>query len=122
MSGFDIAQEVSAALAEVAQDVGAGQFTVTIKRPAPQPENPWDPPAGAAAEFELRAMVENYTQEQVDDTLIKAGDRKVFLDATGILPTTSDRIVLPEGEFAILSVDPFAPSGVAVFHQLHCRR
>ena len=122
MSGFDIAQEVSAALAEVAQDVGAGQFTVTIKRPASQPENPWDAPAGAPSEHVLRAMVESYTQEQVDDTLIKAGDRRVFLDATGIVPTTSDRIVLPEGEFAILSVMPFAPSGVAVFHQLHCRR
>ena len=115
MIGFDITQEVSAALAEVAGEV-------TIKRPATQPENPWDPPAGSPSEHVLRAIVESYTQEQVDDTLIKAGDRKVFLDATGIVPTTSDRIVLPEGEFAILSVMPFAPSGVAVFHQLHCRR
>ena len=121
MSGFDIAQEVSAALAEVAQDVGAGQFTVTILR-KPGGGTPWNPPSGDPVPYVLRAMVESYTQEQVDDTLIKAGDRRVFLDATGIVPTTADRIVLPEGEFAILSVMPFAPSGVAVFHQLHCRR
>ena len=122
MSGFDIAREVSEALAEVAQEVGDGSFTVTILRPATQPANPWDAPAGSPQSFELRAMVESYTQDQVDGTLIKAGDRKVFLDATGILPATSDRIVLPEGQFAILSVSPYAPSGVAAFHQLHCRR
>ncbi len=122
MSGFDIAAEVSAALLEAAQDAGDGEFEVTILRPAPQPENPWDAPAGSPTPFDLRAMVQSYTQDQVDDTLIKAGDRKVFLDATGIVPTTADRIVLPEGEFAILSVSPYAPMGVAVYHQLHCRR
>jgi hypothetical protein len=122
MSGADIAKEVSEALAEVARDVGDGEFLVTILRPAAQPQNPWDAPAGAPTEIELRAMVETFTQEQVDGTLIKAGDRNVFLDATDIVPTTSDRIVLPEGEFAILSVMPFAPAGVAIYHQLHCRR
>ena len=122
MSGQSIAQEISAALAEVARDVGEGQFTVTILRPATQPVNPWDAPAGAPTQIALRAMVESYSQRLIDGTLIRQGDRKVFLDATDIVPTTADRIVLPEGEFAILSVEPFAPSGVALFHQLHCRR
>lgn len=122
MSGFDIAKEVSEALAEVASDVGDGEFTVTILRPASQPQNPWDPPAGAPTEIVLRAMIETFTQDQINDTLIKAADRKVFLDATGIVPTTADRVLLPEGEFAILSVMPFAPAGVPVYHQLHCRR
>ena len=121
MSGFDIAQEVSAALAEVAGEVGAGQFTVTILR-KPEGSAPWNPPSGDPVPYVLRAMVESYTQEQVDDTLIKAGDRKVFLDATGIVPTTADRVILPEGEFAILSVDPLSPAGVPLYYQLHCRR
>ena len=122
MSGADIAAEVYAALGEVAVDTGTGDFTVTFLRPAPQPENPWDAPVGEPTQFELRASVETFQQEQVGDTLIFAGDRKVMVDALGEVPTTADRVILPEGEFAILSVDPLSPAGVPLYYQLHCRR
>ena len=122
MSGADIAAEVFAALGEVADDAGDGDFTVTFISPAPLPENPWDAPDGEPTQFELRAFVEAFRQEQVDDTLIFAGDRKVMVDALGEVPTTADRVILPEGEFAILSVEPLSPAGVPLYYQLHCRR
>ena len=121
MSGADIAAEVFAALGEVAVDTGDGDFTVTLLR-EPGGGTPWAPPSGDPVPYVLRAMVESYTQEQVDGKLIKAGDRKVMVDALGEVPTTADRVILPEGEFAILSVMPFAPSGVPLYYQLHCRR
>lgn len=126
MSGAQIAAEISAALLEVGQEVGAGEFEVTILRVATPPATPWDTPAGDPDEYGLRAMVSAYKQGQVDGTLIKAGDVKVFLDATGITPSTSDRVSIATGpfagEYAILSVSPAAYSGVALYYNLHCRK
>lgn len=122
MSGADIAAEVAAALREVGQETGAGELIATLIRPAPQPQNPWDPPAGEPSEHPLAVMVESYEQNDIDGTLIRAEDRRVMMEAAGITPTTADRLKIGTDEYAILSAQPEAPGGVALFFVLQCRR
>lgn len=121
MSGQSIAQEVSAALSEVAQEVGDGSFAATLIQPATQPENPWDPPAGTPTETSLSAMVQNYPRGLIDGTLIRADDRKVMLGATGPRPTVADKLRISGTEYAIVSVREESPSGVPVFYECQCR-
>lgn len=122
MSGASIQEEVSAALAEVGQATGTGKFNVTINRPAAQPENPWDAPVGSPVPYQVRAVIEEYTQDQIDGTLIRAGDRRVLLDPTVIEPTTADRVVIDGAEYAIVRVQAEAPTGVPLIYTLQVRR
>jgi hypothetical protein len=121
MSGVSIAAEVAAAIREVGNATGNGPLIATLIRPAAQPTNPWDAPASAPSLIPVAVMVESYSQGLIDGTLIRAEDRRVMMEATGIVPTTADRISISGKEYAILSVAPEAPSGVALFYNLHCR-
>jgi hypothetical protein len=122
MSGASIAAEVAAAIREVGRDTGAGALVATLIRPAVQPVNPWDTPAGAPSMIPVAVMVERFAQALVDGTLIRAEDRKVMMEATGTTPTTADRLKIGTDEYAILSVMPEAPGGVALYFSLHCRK
>lgn len=121
MTGASIAQEVSAALIEVATDVGAGEFVVTLSQPAAQPVNPWDPPAGTPTENDIPAMVQNYPLGMIDGTLIRAEDRKVMLAATGPRPTVADKLTIGGKEYAIVNIREISPSGTALYYECQCR-
>jgi hypothetical protein len=122
MSGADIAAEVAAALREVGQETGAGDFIATLIRPAAQPVNPWGDPEGDPTSHPVAVMVENYAQNLIDGTLIRAEDRRVMMEAAGITPTTADRLLIGGQEYAILAVHPEAPGGVALYFVCQCRR
>lgn len=122
MSGADIAAEVAAALREVGRETGAGEFIAMLIRPATQPANPWDPPAGEPTEHPVAVMVEQYAQNLIDGTLIRAEDRHVMMEAAGITPTTADRLQIGADEYSILAVMPEAPGGVALYFTCQCRK
>ena len=123
MAGQDIASEVDAALGEVAQDVGAGPFTVTLIRfPVDEPTAPWDSsPAGGSQEFILPAMLDQWKANEVDGTLIRTTDKKVMISAVGETPNVTDKVNISGVEHAIMNVEPQAPSGVALFYIVQCR-
>ena len=121
MTGPQIAAEVAAALAEAAGATGNGQRASLI-RPAAPPVNPWDAPAGAPTEHPVWAIAEAYSKSMVDGTLIRAEDRRVMIEATGLEPTTADRLKIGAVEYEIVRVDPEAPAGVALFFVCQCRR
>ncbi len=121
MSGLEIQKEVASALSEVVGEVGNG-LMATLIRPGDQPQTPWDPPADAPTLHPVWAISEHYAQNLIDGTLIRAEDRKVMMEATGTTPTTADRLKIGTDEYAILSVMPEAPGGVALYFSLHCRK
>lgn len=121
MSGASIAAEVDAALREVARDVGAGTYTVTLVEPAPQPSTPWDTPSGTATEYTVNAMVSRYPNNLIDGTLIQATDKRVLVSAVGPVPQTSWRIEIEGVSHEIVSVTPLQPSGVALMYQVQAR-
>lgn len=126
MSGTEIANEVSAALAEVAEEVGDGSFNVTLVQYSGGGTSPLDPGKPTETTTPFRAMVTTYKQGMVDGTLIQAGDVSVFIEAGAVVPTTADRLRIDTGPFAgdyaIIDVMPGAYSGVPLFHRLQCRR
>ncbi len=122
MSGATFQQDVVGLFNEIADEFGTGSYTVTIERPAAQPENPWDDPAGSPTSYTIRALIEEYRQDQIDGTLIRAGDRRVLLDPTVIEPTTADRVVIDGDEYAIVRVQAEAPAGVPLLYMLQIRR
>ncbi len=123
MAGQDIAQEVATALEEVAQEVGAGSFTITLIRfPVDEPTEPWDEPQpGSPQEFTLAAMLDKWMKNEIDGTLIRATDKKVMVTAIAEIPTTDDKMAIGGVEHEIISVEPQAPSGVALFYIVQCR-
>lgn len=123
MSGQSVASEVDTALAEVAQEVGAGSFTVTlIRSPVDEPTTPWGAPGGSPTEFSLLAMLDEWNKNEIDGTLIRATDKKVMVSATGAVPTVADRLVISGVDHAIMAVTPEAPGGVALNYVIHARQ
>ena len=128
MSGAAIAAEVAAALREVANDVGEGEFLVKLLRPSILPENPWDFGAGEDSsgaypfdEFDLPAIVSEFPQTMVDGTIIQQGDRRVMLAATGPKPTTADRLKIAGVTYRVISVRETGPSGVPLYYFVQAR-
>lgn len=121
MTGAAIAAEIDAALREVAIDVGAGDYAVTLVQPAPLPANPWDAPSGAAVEHEVAAMLSRYPKSMIDGSLIRATDKRMMLSATGPVPETSWRAVVAGVSYAILTVTPYQPAGVPLYIECQLR-
>jgi len=122
MSGAQIAQEVAAALREVARDVGEGIYLAKLIQVASAPSTPWDSAGETTVETELDAMVSDYAQSLIDGTLIRQGDKRVMVEATGPEPTQADKLEIDGVIYQIVNVKPLKPSGVALYYTLQCRR
>jgi hypothetical protein len=123
MSGIDIAKQVAEGLRQAGAEVGTGSANIaTLMRPAPQPENPWDPPAGEPTPIELAVIVGSFDKRLIDGENIRASDLRVLVESVGTVPETSDRIVISSTEYAILAVNKTSPGGVDILYELQCRK
>ena len=128
MSGASIAAEVNAALASLAPEIGSGAFSIVLLRSVISEDTPWaaraklnNPEAYPPEEFTLAGNVQEYARSLVDGTLIKQGDRRVMLSATGEKPTTSDSLRIGDREFQIINVMEIAPQGVPLYYEVQAR-
>jgi hypothetical protein len=121
MSGAQIAAEVNAALAEASIATGDGTLTVMLLEPAAQPANPWDSPAGAPTEHEVNAVISDYPLSMIDGTLIRQGDKRLMISATGPAPKVNWRVISGAVNYAILTVREIGPGGVALYYELQVR-
>lgn len=121
MSGAQIAAEVNAALAEASIATGDGTYTVLLLEPAAQPTNPWDSPAGAPTQHEVNAIISDYPLTMIDGTLIRQGDKRLMISATGPAPKVNWSVTSSGVTYAILSVREIGPGGVALYYELQAR-
>jgi hypothetical protein len=121
MSGAQIAREVDAALLEVGQAVGAGEYTVTLIEPSEQPDSPWDTPADEPEEHDVRAMVSDYRPAMIDGTRIRREDKRFMISAVEHAPNVSWRIRSESVEYAIINIRRVGPSGVALYYDIQAR-
>jgi hypothetical protein len=82
--------------------------------------------------YDTPAILLDYEQKDVDGTLVKLGDQKVYLPSSlPVTPKTGDVLVIPiyEGgqivsydEFEIITSKPLAPAGIIVMHEVQARK
>lgn len=129
MSGFDIAEEIAAALAEAGEAVGDGPLLCTLRKAgAGGRETPWDTtPEPGPDLYELTALEVYLRLRDASGTLTGEQIRKLTVNATGAEPVNGDEIavgvakdaVTPETKFAeITQVTKVAPGGVALMYEL----
>jgi hypothetical protein len=91
----------------------------------------YDPDLGAAptttTDYEGSGVKINYEAENIDGTLIQAGDQKLLLSplqrngAPMPTPTTADLVLLGGASYTVRAVETTAPVDVAVLHTLQLR-
>lgn len=91
----------------------------------------YDPDLGAAptitTDYEGAGVKINYEAENIDGTLIQAGDQKLLLSPlqrNGVpmpTPTTADLVLFGGASYTVKAVGTTAPVDVAVLHTLQLR-
>lgn len=65
-----------------------------------------------------------YPQKDIDGSLVKAGDVKVYLSMRGldVVPTTTQKLSIGGVPHTIIAVEPLSPAGTVVIYTLQVRR
>lgn len=117
MSKFDY--DRSAATADRLIDKSGQQGTITrMENTGPA----WNP-IQSKVNYPCRLVVLKYSAKDIDGSLIKAGDKKVYVSAIGlkIEPKTTDKLIIQGKENTIISVDQLNPAGTVVYYICQCR-
>lgn len=83
----------------------------------------WEP-TRQDTEYSTKAVLERYSQREVDGQNILRTDRKAIVAAGPlglIVPTTADKLVIGGAAYSIMQVDPVAPAGVSVIYEMQLR-
>lgn len=86
----------------------------------------YDPATGNAASGAVilygHAFDYDYSQRDIDGTLIRQGDRRVLLSVeVGMQPETGDKVVIREKCWDVVNVKTIGPEGNAVVYELQVR-
>lgn len=87
----------------------------------------YDPATGtvaapAAVDTVCSAVVIDYDQKMIDGTLIRAGDKRVYMSVIGVgLPLAADLFVWQTVTYTVMTVKPLAPAGVGVLYEIQAR-
>lgn len=121
MSGAQIANDVLAALREAGTATGNGPLVAQLT-PASTGGNPWDAPRDANDPVDLTVILDEFRVNEIDGTVIQAGDKKLLMDATGPEPKPGDTLTIDGVAHRLEMVWPLAPGGVAVMYTVAARR
>lgn len=75
-------------------------------------------------EYSTYGIITDYLLYEIDGTRVKAGDKKVVLGATSILPTpTPDDSLKINGEtWSIVKCLPIMPAGIPILYRIQVRK
>lgn len=81
-------------------------------------------PTITTTDYPCKLVDLDYDETKIDGTLIKRGDRMVYMSTEGlsIVPSTSDKAVIASVAHAIVSVKPLSPGGTVVMWAVQARR
>lgn len=94
-----------------------------IERPGDGGGTPWEPEPSEPVLHDATIAVVNYDLSNVGGTLIQAGDLRALVSVEGldIAPSVSDRLIVGDKDFAIVTAIPIAPDGVPRFYDVQVR-
>lgn len=78
---------------------------------------------GTAVSYAGLGLVDGYKQTDIDGTLIRQGDRRLYIAANiAIAPQTGDAVTLFDGKvLSVVASMPYSPAGIIVFHDVQLR-
>lgn len=120
MSKFDYARAQATALRLLDKFGQAG----SIVRDMPGNGPIYDPGEPVPTPYPCVAAVLKFDNKDIDGTLIKATDKKVYVAAKGlsIVPTTTDKLMIGGVAHTIVRVMPLNPAGFDVYFEVQARR
>ena len=122
MTGLSIAQEVDAALGEVAREVGDGaSFTVILRQISDRASSPFEVNLEQYQDTEINALISEFKARSIDGTLILRGDKRFLIAAIGPVPTVADTIIHAGKVYSIINVLTLQPSGVPIYYEVQGR-
>ncbi|HEX73327.1 MAG TPA: hypothetical protein ENN65_08445 [Candidatus Hydrogenedentes bacterium] len=122
MGGAEIAAQISAALAEIAQELGSGEFVVVLRQQTRGQANPWDIPATPPEPVALRAIDDGIREVYVPDSGATRQGRFITIEAAGVEPKVGDVLTVSGVDHSVLAVFPLAPAGVPLLWELEIGR
>jgi len=112
--------DMAATASELLAEFGT---TATLVRPA---VGTYNPAAGTAtstpASHAGRGAMFEYAQRDIDGTVIRQGDMRVYLAADlAVTPQTGDTLTIGGKTWKVMASRPLAPAGVTVIHDCQVR-
>lgn len=93
-------------------NLGASLLPATLHKVSNGARDPLDPTAGPTeteTDYACRGFIDSQDQENIDGTLVRAGDRVVTLLGASIeggqVPSTEDRVTIEGTKYTIVTVD-----------------
>ncbi|MBZ9600749.1 hypothetical protein [Phyllobacterium chamaecytisi] len=83
----------------------------------------YDPGEPVPTSYACTLAVMKFDNRDIDGTLIKASDKKVYIAAKGfaIIPVTTDRLLIGGLSHTIVRVMPLNPAGINVYFEVQAR-
>jgi hypothetical protein len=83
----------------------------------------YEPGEPVQTPYACTMAVLRFDNKDIDGTLIKATDKKVYIAAKGlaIIPETTDELIIDGVSHAIVRVTPLNPAGFLVYHEVQAR-
>jgi hypothetical protein len=83
----------------------------------------WDPGEPTIQKIPCTVAVLKFDNKDIDGTLIKASDKKVYIAAKGlaIVPVTTDKLMIGEVSHSLVRVMPLNPAGTTVYCEVQAR-
>jgi hypothetical protein len=95
----------------------------SIVRDVPGSGPEWDPGEPVPTSFPCTMAVLKFDNKDIDGTLIKATDKKVYIATKeiSVVPTTTDKLMIGDYPHTIVRVIPLNPAGTSVYFEVQAR-
>ena len=72
-------------------------------------------------EYARNGLVLDYGSRAIDGTIIKQGDKQLYMEA-GIIPEIQDRVIIGTVNYGVANIKELSPGGVVIMYELQLRQ
>lgn len=87
-------------------------------------DDPFDPGTETDTAYTVKGVLLDYDDRAMDGTIIRVGDRRAYIAASGlaVTPRIGDALTAVSEVYSVVNAKPLNPAGTAVVHELQVRR
>ncbi len=79
-------------------------------------------PSASEADNTVVVAIMDFRADEIDGTLIRREDKRIYMTGTGFAPVQNDRLKIGSDEWEIISITPIKPGDVVVVYDIQARR